>query len=191
MLNALIRVRCRPRLPRVRTTATVIAATALVLLAAACGSSPSSSGSGSGSNAGGSTSSQPTTSQKALAFAHCMPRARRLELPRPRQRRPHSRPRLIRNRSGFAAVRGGKPGVWEVPAPLHPLEFRLQRILPDNGVMSAATIRPRCALPAPDANRSPEARSSTGGTMVNDNRGWPRRRPGPRGLLPSACRARP
>ncbi len=72
MLNALIRVRCRPRLPRVRTTATVIAATALVLLAAACGSSPSSSGSGSRSNAGGSTSSQPTTSQKALAFAHCM-----------------------------------------------------------------------------------------------------------------------
>ena len=63
--------------------------------------------------------------------------------------------------------------MWEVPAPLHPLEFRLQRILPDNGVMSAATIRPRCALSAPDANRSPEARSSTGGTMVNDNRGWP------------------
>ena len=49
------------------------------------------------------------------------------ELPRPRQRRPHTRPGHRRDRSGLAEVPGRKPGLREGPAPVHALERRLRQ----------------------------------------------------------------
>ena len=74
---------------------------------------------------------------QALEFSRCVRAPRRPELPRPRQRRPHPRPCHRRSRSGLAEVRGRKPGLREVPAALHALECRLQRLRQDAWVTSA------------------------------------------------------
>ncbi len=72
---------------------------------------------------------------------------RRSELPRPRERRPHTRPRHGWSQSGLAQVRGRKPGLRSLPAAVHALEYRLQRLREGAWLMSAATCERASARP--------------------------------------------
>ena len=101
---------------------------------------------------------------QALQFSAVRTLARRPGLPRPRQRRPHTRPRRRWHQSGLAEVRGRKPSLREVPAALHALECRLQRLRQDTRGMRAAVaarLLPETSLPSSSAGASPSSFGSS------------------------------
>ncbi len=103
---------------------------------------------------------------------HAHPRRR---TPRPRQQRPHPRPCLRWDQSGFAAVRGRKPGLREVPAPLHALECRNTTPTPRPRVMSEAGRHPKARVLEYVRRRAPAARSERDLSTGDCRSRWPGR----------------